>query len=80
MLSLDSPEVAENGSSIFWHTMVRPRGEVILCHFARGTTLTGMLIYKNKIRLITMTRNLVCMYYNIIIILLIKDINSENSS
>ena len=49
MLSLDSPEVIENGSSILWHTMVRPQGEVILCHLTRGPALTGMLkIIKNK--------------------------------
>ena len=43
VLGLDPPEVVESGSSILWHTVVWPGGEVILDHLTRGTTLTCML-------------------------------------
>ena len=43
MLSLNPPEVVEDGSSILWHTVVWPGGEMILHHFTRGTSLTSML-------------------------------------
>ena len=34
VLSFDPPEVVEDWASVLWYTMVRPRGEVILHHFA----------------------------------------------
>ena len=45
VLSLDPSEVVESGSSVLWYTVVWPRGEVILHHLSRGTTLTSMLIF-----------------------------------
>ena len=46
VLSFNSPEVVEDGSSILWHTMVRPRGEVVLDYLTRATTFSSMLYNK----------------------------------
>ena len=44
MLSIDPPEVVEDGSSIIWYTMIRPGSEVKLNQFTRTTSITGVLI------------------------------------
>ena len=43
VLCSDPLEVVEDGSSILWHTMIRPGGEVILNHFTRDSSLSSML-------------------------------------
>ena len=43
VLCSDPPEIVEDGSSILWHTMIRPGGEVILDHLTRAATLSSVL-------------------------------------